>query len=92
MLVLGKSDMSQDEIVRTTRRMFEETGKVPRGKDVDPNIKRAEIDMVDLANRMIHGAEWDDLTEDERSFRGFFRPSSWRMFAITMHTPDEDNR
>jgi len=74
-----------------TRRMFEETGVVPEGKDVDPNGRRAEIDVVDLADSMLYGTEWDDLAEDEKSLRGFFTSLAWRMFAITMHTPDENN-
>lgn len=80
---LGSSDMGQVEIVRKTRRIFEETGKIPRVTEVDPDARRVEINVLKLANKLMD-TDWEELTSEEKTLRGFFTPKAERLFAVTM--------
>jgi hypothetical protein len=80
---LARSDMDQVEIVRRTRKMFEETGVMPPIREVDPLATRTNTDTVELANRLLH-SDWEALTNEEKSLRGFFTGYAQNLFAITM--------
>ena len=82
---LASSDMEQVEIVRRTRKMFEESGKIPRIREVDPLANHAEINTIDLANKLMK-MNREDLTEEEKGLRGFFTQKASDRFAITMAT------
>lgn len=79
------SDVDQVEIVRKTRKMFEETGRVPRIREIDPRASRTDITLLDLANKMME-TDWEDLTDEEKNLRGFFTGNAEILFAITMAT------
>lgn len=80
---LANSEMEQIEIIRRTRQMFEESGTIPRIRQVDPFATRARIDAVDLANKLLE-TDWEGLTDEEKSLRGFFTQDARELFAITM--------
>lgn len=81
-LQLVKSNMEQVEIVRKTREIFEQSGRVPLVSDIDPFATPVNTGVVDLANRLMT-IDWEDLTKEETALRGFFTQSTSRMFAIT---------
>jgi hypothetical protein len=80
---LARSDMEQVEILRKTREIFENTGAMPLIRDVDPLATHTEVDVVDLANRLLE-MDREKLTDEEKGLRGFFTGRAWRLFAITM--------
>jgi len=80
---LASSDMEQVEIVRKTRKMFEESGRIPRIREVDPLATRTDITIVDLANKL-RTMKREELTEEEKGLRGFFTPEAAGHFVITM--------
>lgn len=82
-LQLARSDMDQVEIVRRTRKMFEETGTVPHIRDVDPLATCTDMRTIDLANRLMT-TNRGDLSAEENCLRGFFTGRARELFAITM--------
>ncbi|KAJ7587434.1 translation initiation factor eIF 4e-like domain-containing protein [Mycena floridula] len=82
-LRLAKTEMEQVEIVRRTRRMFEESGIVPSIEQVDPFAILVERDAVGLENKLLE-PDWEDLTDKQKGLRGFFMQDATELFAITM--------
>jgi hypothetical protein len=82
---LAKSDMDQVEIVRRTRKMFEENGSIPRIREVDPLATRTDMDAVDLANRLME-TDREGLTNEEKCLRGFFTGHALEKFVVTATT------
>ena len=80
---LANSDMEQVEIVRKTRKMFEESGRIPRIREVDPLATRTDITIIDLADQL-KAMKREELTEEEKGVRGFFMPEASDWFEITM--------
>jgi hypothetical protein len=74
--------MEQIEIVRRTRKMFEESGKVPQIRDVDPLATHTEISAVELANKLMK-INHEDLTEKEKNLKGFFTAGAKEQFTVT---------
>jgi hypothetical protein len=81
--------MEQDEIVRKTREMFENTGVIPHPERIDPFLKPVDIDVLELAN-MMKSTPWEHLPEEYRRLRGFFTEKSSKLFQDTMLTGDPD--
>jgi hypothetical protein len=75
--------MEQVEIIRRTREIFEKIGEMPLIREVDPLATHTEVDVVDLANRLLE-TDREMLTEEEQGLRGFFTGRAWRLFAISM--------
>jgi hypothetical protein len=72
------------EIIRRTRALLEESGSMPTISEVDPASTRVETETTELANRLME-VNWEGLTEDERSLRGFFTRNAMReLFAVTI--------
>jgi hypothetical protein len=83
-IALARSDMDQVEIIRRTRALLEESGSMPTILEVDPASTRVETATTELANRLME-VDWEGLTEDERSLRGFFTRNAMReLFAVTI--------
>ena len=83
-IALARSDMDQVEIIRRTRALLEESGSMPTISEVDPASTRVETETTELANRLME-VNWEGLTEDERSLRGFFTRNATReLFAVTI--------
>jgi hypothetical protein len=81
-VVLAKSDMNQVEIIRRTRKLFEESGSMPNIREIDASATRPRIETTELANRFLE-VDLDDLTE-EKGLRGFFTPHAENLFIRTM--------
>lgn len=79
---LAKSDMEQVEIVRRTRQLFEESGKVPKIREIDPLASLTKRDILDLAAKL-RDVGWENLTEEEKGLRGFFTSHAGGMFMVT---------
>jgi hypothetical protein len=82
-LTVSESAMEQVEIVRKTREMFENTGVIPHPEGIDPSLKPAYINVVELANKMLE-TQWKYLPKEFRRLRGFFTKNSSRLFRNTM--------
>jgi hypothetical protein len=82
-LILAKSDMDQVEIVRRTRKLFEESGSIPNVLEVDACAARVKIATVDFANKLMK-VDREDLSEEDKGLRGFFTPYAKYLFAVTM--------
>jgi Domain of unknown function (DUF1917) len=80
---LARSDMDQVEILRKTREIFEKTGVVPRVREVDPLATRTEMDIINLANKLLK-TDREELTDEEKFLRGFFTSGAKDLFEITM--------
>lgn len=84
-VVVAKSEVDQVDILRRTRKLFEESGIMPSIRDVDPFATRVEITTIDLANKLME-VDWEDLRGEERSLRGFFSLHAVDLFTVTMAT------
>jgi hypothetical protein len=83
-IALARSDMDQVEIVRRTRALLEASGSMPTISEVDPASTRVETETIELANRLME-VNWEELTKDERSLKGFFMRNAMReLFAVTI--------
>ena len=88
-LIVGESTMKQVEIVRKTREIFENTGVIPHAELIDPLLKPASIDVVELANMMLI-TPWKDLPKKFKRLRGFFTEHASDLFRDTMLTEKSD--
>jgi len=84
-VILARSDMDQVEIVRRTRMLFEESASIPTIHEVDPLATDAEMETIDLANKLMQ-MDWEASEEEEKDLRGFFTPYAEDLFAVTMPT------
>lgn len=75
--------MDQAEIVRRTRKLFEESGSIPKILEVDACAAHAKITTVDLANKLTE-VDWEELSEEDKGLRGFFTRYAKDLFAVTM--------
>jgi len=81
-ITLGDSTMEQVEIVRKTRKIFEETGVIPDLSRMDPLVKPVEITATELV-KMLWKTSWKDLPEEFQSLRGFFTDEGACLFQYT---------
>jgi hypothetical protein len=82
-VVLARSDMSQVEIIRRTRELFEESGSIPKVHEVDASATRVEMETIEMANKLME-VDWEDLTEEEKALKGFFTRYAENLFAVTI--------
>ena len=88
-ITVSESTMAQVEIVRKTRKIFENTGDIPPPFRIDPSVKPGGISVIEFANMLIK-TPWKDLPKESHwhRLRGFFTENSLGLFQKTTSARD----